>query len=195
MSSKVQNPPADKVSSPKKAINLCDQYAVKRMLDETASEVILSKGYVENVTISNVKMGIGLVACGIALIAQFYPKKFPANKNILVTCIVFYAFFHILLQLVLHLKEKNHILFTHPLHGSFSSTGLAVSSKLPRYSDLYTLQIVSSDPKSIAANPPVEFTESVTQWFTKDGFLIEGTFRETVEKLLADYHKESRKTK
>ena len=50
------------------------------------------------------------------------------------------------------------------LQGSFSSTGLAVSSKLARFSDMYTLCISSSDPKSIAANSPVEFTKSVTKW-------------------------------
>lgn len=48
--------------------------------------------------------------------------------------------------------------------GSFTSTGLVVSSKLPRFSDLYTLTVASADPKSISAGQPVEFTKSVTQW-------------------------------
>lgn len=48
--------------------------------------------------------------------------------------------------------------------GSFTSTGLVVSSKLPRFSDMYTLSIASADPKSISAGKPVEFTKSVTQW-------------------------------
>lgn len=50
------------------------------------------------------------------------------------------------------------------LQGSFNSTGLVVSSKFPRFSNLYTLTIVSADPKSISANKPVELTKSVTKW-------------------------------
>lgn len=51
------------------------------------------------------------------------------------------------------------------MQDSFTSTGLVVSSKLPRFSDLYTLEIASADPKSISANRPVQFTKSVTQWY------------------------------
>jgi len=51
------------------------------------------------------------------------------------------------------------------LQGSFTSTGLVVSSKLPRFSDMYTLTIASADPKSISANEPVQFTKSVTEWY------------------------------
>jgi len=51
------------------------------------------------------------------------------------------------------------------LQGSFTSTGLVVSSKLPRFSDMYTLTIESADPKSVSANEPVHLTKSVTQWY------------------------------
>ncbi|KAL9688731.1 hypothetical protein QQ045_033155 [Rhodiola kirilowii] len=102
-----------------------------------------------------------------------------------------------LLQLIIYTKEKNAILFTHPLEGSFTSTGLVVSSKLPRFSDLYTLTIASADPESISANKPVELTKSVTKWFTKDGVLVEGLFWRDVEGLVSDYGmgKEPKKTK
>lgn len=50
------------------------------------------------------------------------------------------------------------------IQGSFNSTGLTVSSKLPRFSDMYTLTVASADPKSISANKTVEFTKSVTKW-------------------------------
>ena len=50
------------------------------------------------------------------------------------------------------------------LQGSFTSTGLVVSSKLPRFSDMYTLTIASADSESISANEPVHFTKSVTEW-------------------------------
>ncbi|ERN09701.1 hypothetical protein AMTR_s00029p00219630 [Amborella trichopoda] len=62
-----------------------------------------------------------------------------------------------------------------------------ISSKLPRFSDEYTLTIASSDPKSIAANKPVKLSKSVTKWFTKDGILVEGLFWNDVSKLIDDY--------
>ena len=75
------------------------------------------------------------------------------------------------------------------LQGSFTSTGLVVSSKLPRFSDMYTLTIASADPKSISANEPVHFTKS------KDGVLVEGLFWKDVEALIVQYTKEPKKSK
>ncbi|MCO5576257.1 hypothetical protein L7F22_030066 [Adiantum nelumboides] len=152
------------MASKEKKANVLDHYSLKRVLDDTVTEIVTSKGYSENVSLGNLKMGLGLLACALALVAQFYPKKFPANKEVLIWCIILYIVLFIALQLVMHFKEKNHILFTHPLQDSFSSTGLAISSKFPRFSDLYTLEIASADPKSLSANPPVEFTKSVTKW-------------------------------
>lgn len=181
-----------------KPINLNDHYSIKRGLDDAVSEVVLGRGFVENVTLSNVKMAIGVVTCLIAVAAQYYPKKFPENKPFLIGCIIMYVLFNILLQYIIFTREKNHILFTYPFPGSFSSTGLAISSKLPRYTDQYTLTIDSADPQSIGAHPSVELTKSVTNWFTKGGVLIEDAFFCDVEKLLDEYSadpKESRKSK
>lgn len=99
-----------------------------------------------------------------------------------------------MLQLISYMKEKNVILFTHPPAGSFS-TGLVVSSKLPRFSDLYTLTIASADPKSISANKTVEFTKSVTKWFTKEGVLVEGLLWKEVDGLINNYAREPKKSK
>ncbi|XP_022765044.1 probable signal peptidase complex subunit 2 isoform X4 [Durio zibethinus] len=98
-------------------------------------------------------------------------------------------------ELIIYAKEKHAILFTYPPAGSVTSTGLVVSSKFPRFSDLYTLTIASADPKSISAGKPVEFTKSVTQWFTKDGILVEGLFWKDVEALINDYAAEPKKKK
>ncbi|XP_073020774.1 signal peptidase complex subunit 2-like [Primulina eburnea] len=81
------------------------------------------------------------------------------------------------------------------LQGSFITTGLVVTSKLPRFSDMYTLIIGSADPQSVSAKPPVEFTKTVTQWFTKDGVLVEGLFWKDVEGLINEYAKEAKKSK
>ncbi|KAL9421622.1 hypothetical protein AB3S75_033990 [Citrus x aurantiifolia] len=184
--------------NPKKA-NLLDHHSIKHILDESVSEIVTSRGYVEDVRMSNVRLLLGTIIIAIALVAQFYKKKFPENRDFLIGCIALYpfyfCFFNGILQLIIHTKEKNAILFTYPPEGSFTSTGLVVSSKLPRFSDLYTLTIASADPKSISAGQPVEFTKSVTQWFAKDGVLVEGLFWKDVLALLDEYAIEPKKKK
>ncbi|XP_072979667.1 signal peptidase complex subunit 2-like [Typha angustifolia] len=179
--------------NPKKA-NLLDPHSIKHLLDESVTEIVTGRGYVEDVRLSNVRLLIGSIIMAIALLAQFYPKKFPENKDFLIGCIGLYIVFNGLLQFISYTKEKNAILFTYPPAGSFNSTGLVVSSKLPRFSDLYTLTIASADPKSISANGTVKLTRSVTKWFTKDGFLVEGLFYKDVERLVDNYNGD-RKTK
>ncbi|XP_057439869.1 signal peptidase complex subunit 2-like [Lotus japonicus] len=172
--------------SPKKT-NLLDHNSIKHILDESVSEIVKSNGYVEDVRLSNVRLLIGAVIIVIALFSQFYKKKFPENKDFVLACIALYVIFNGLLQLIIYTKEKDAILFTYPPAGS--GTGLVVSSKLPRFSDMYTLTIASAEPKSISTNEPVHFTKSVTQWFTNDGILVEGLFWKDVEALIAQYTK------
>ncbi|KAH7679929.1 signal peptidase complex subunit 2 protein [Dioscorea alata] len=178
---------------PKKA-NLLDPHAIKHVLDESVTEIVTGKGYGEDFRLSNVRLLIGTVIIGIALLAQFTNKKFPENRNFLIMCIISYVILNGILQFISYTKEKNAILFTYPPAGSFNSTGLTVSSKLPRFSDMYTLTVASADPKSISANKTVEFTKSVTKWFTKDGILVEGLFWKDVERLIDDYN-DDRKSK
>lgn len=180
--------------SAKKA-NLLDHHSIKHILDESVSEIVTSRGYAEDVRLSNVRLLIGTVIIVVALFAQFYKKKFPENRDFLLACVALYVILNGLLQLIIYTKEKNAILFTYPPAGSFTSTGLVVSSKLPRFSDLYTLTIASADPKSISANEPVHVTKSVTQWFTNEGVLVEGLFWKDVEALIAEYTKEPKKSK
>ncbi|KAF7830985.1 putative signal peptidase complex subunit 2 [Senna tora] len=168
---------------PKKA-NLLDHHSIKHILDESISEVVTSRGYSEDVRLSNVRLFLGTIIIVIALFAQFYKKKFPENRDFLIACI-----------LIIFTKEKNAILFTYPPAGSYTGTGLIVSSKLPRFSDMYTLTIASGDPNSISANDPVHLTKSVTQWFTKEGILVEGLFWKDVEALIDQYNKEPKKNK
>ncbi|CAH1428742.1 unnamed protein product [Lactuca virosa] len=186
------------IKNPKKT-NLLDHHSIKHLLDESVTEIVTNRGYSEDVRMSNVRLLIGAIIIIIALFAQFYNKKFPDNRNFLIGCIILYPFlsprfnFHLfngILQLIIYTKEKNALLFTYPPAGSaYNSTGLMVSSKLPRFSDMYTLTIASADPKSISAKSTVEFTKSVTKWFTKDGVLVEGLFWKDVEGLVNEYAK------
>ncbi|GBG64854.1 hypothetical protein CBR_g48322 [Chara braunii] len=130
-----------------KIVNLADPYAVKRQLDDVASEDHT------------------------------------------------YVILNLVIQFVSFFKEKNYIVLTHPVERSCTRTGLAVSSKMSRFSDTYTLRIESADPTSKAAYPAVEFTKSVTTWFCSDGIFAEDIFEEDVEDLLEEYESDSRKKK
>ncbi|CAL9236253.1 Signal peptidase complex subunit 2 [Arabidopsis thaliana x Arabidopsis arenosa] len=178
-----------------KKANLLDHHSIKHILDESVSDIVTSRGYKEDVRLSNLKLILGTIIIVVALVAQFYNKKFPENRDFLIGCIALYVVLNAVLQLILYTKEKNAILFTYPPEGSFTSTGLVVSSKLPRFSDQYTLTIDSADPKSISAGKSVELTKSVTQWFTKDGVLVEGLFWKDVEALIKNYAEEEPKKK
>ncbi|RID67338.1 hypothetical protein BRARA_D02422 [Brassica rapa] len=184
---------AESTNKNAKKVNLLDHNSIKHMLDESVSDIVTSRGYKEDVRLSNMKLILGTVIIAVALVAQFYNKKFPENRDFLIGCIALYVVLNGVMQLILFTKEKNAILFTYPLEGSFTSTGLVVSSKLPRFSDEYTLTIDSADPKSISAGKSVQFTKSVTQWFTKEGVLVEGLFWKDVEALIKDYANEEPK--
>ncbi|KAK2637300.1 hypothetical protein Ddye_032092 [Dipteronia dyeriana] len=82
-------------NNPKKA-NLLDHHSIKHILDESVSEIVTSRGYVEDVRMSNVRLLMGTAIIVIALLAQFYKKKFPENHDFLIGCIVLYPFLLIL---------------------------------------------------------------------------------------------------
>nr|XP_025884619.1 probable signal peptidase complex subunit 2 isoform X2 [Solanum lycopersicum] len=77
--------------NPKKA-NLLDHHSIKSLLDESVTEIVTSKGYPEDVRLSNIRLLIGSIIIAIALVAQFYKKDFPANRDFLIGCIVLYPF-------------------------------------------------------------------------------------------------------
>lgn len=55
-------------------------------------QIVTSKGYPEDVRMSNMRLLLGAVIIAIALLAQFYPKKFPENRDFLIVCIGLYPF-------------------------------------------------------------------------------------------------------
>ncbi|KAL2248888.1 UNVERIFIED_CONTAM: putative signal peptidase complex subunit 2 [Sesamum indicum] len=75
--------------NPKKA-NLLDHHSIKHILDESVTEIVTTKGYPEDVRMSNIRLLIGVIIIVVALFAQFYNKKFPENRNFLIGCIALY---------------------------------------------------------------------------------------------------------
>ncbi|KAH9702368.1 putative signal peptidase complex subunit 2 [Citrus sinensis] len=170
--------------NPKKA-NLLDHHSIKHILDESVSEIVTSRGYVEDVRMSNVRLAVlgpaslvcifGILLVHANCVSVLHKVQLPRCEN--------------------SFSSRVALDWLDELMGSFTSTGLVVSSKLPRFSDLYTLTVASADPKSISAGQPVEFTKSVTQWFAKDGVLVEGLFWKDVLALLDEYAIEPKKKK
>ncbi|CAN1286864.1 Signal peptidase complex subunit 2 [Linum perenne] len=86
----MENKPETTPNKNQKKANLLDQNSIKNILDESVSEVVTSRGYSENVRMSNLKLLLGTVIIAVALVAQFYKKKFPENRDFLIGCIVLY---------------------------------------------------------------------------------------------------------
>ncbi|XP_058089367.1 signal peptidase complex subunit 2-like [Magnolia sinica] len=76
-------------TNPKKA-SLMDPHSIKHLLDESVSEIVTGRGHTEDVHLSNIRLLVGTVIIAIALVAQFYLKKFPENKDFLIGCIALY---------------------------------------------------------------------------------------------------------
>ena len=74
-------------------------------------QVVTSRGYVEDVRLSIVRLLIGTVIIGIALLAQFYPKKFPEDRDFLLVCIGLYPFLWSLLLLSERIMVLNGFYF------------------------------------------------------------------------------------
>jgi len=171
---------------PRQAIDLGDTAQIKRVLDEVASQVVLDAGYPENFTISNRKIALGLLTCGFALVAQFYPKTYPHITTVQVLCVVGYFLLNTLLQVYMMTCERDIILFTNPK--TEANTGICLSTNLPRFADKYKIVIACSESKSAsAARPPTVLERSIVDWFYEDGHLADDVFKKDVVKLLKQY--------
>lgn len=175
--------------------DLGDMAGLKRGLDDCALNAVLDAGYEEDHFTSNVKIGVGSITIAIALIAQFYPKKHPENWAVLLACLILYCLGSALLSLFSALYEEDACFITRPKKAA-GDLALRVSSRLPRYSDRYSL-VVSDQAKHEPGltslwkpNPRqsldgVEKEWSLTEFYNVDGVLHKELFEAEVQKLLA----------
>uniref|UniRef100_A0A7S0R521 Signal peptidase complex subunit 2 n=1 Tax=Pyramimonas obovata TaxID=1411642 RepID=A0A7S0R521_9CHLO len=177
--------PQDQI--PRQAVNLGDTAQIKRVLDEAASEAIIDAGYPEEFNVSNKKIVLGLLTCSFALVAQFFPKNHPQTNTVQLLCVVGYFVLNTLLQVFMMIFERDVIIFTHPRKDASSSTGIAVSTQLPRFSDQYKIILASADPKASAARSPVVLERSIVDWFYEDGHLADDIFKKDVAALLKQF--------
>eukprot|EP00884_Botryococcus_braunii_P022442 jgi/Botrbrau1/8882/Bobra.0148s0002.1 len=145
--------------------------STKEALDDAAAQVIIAEDYPEDKKVANLKLGLGLATCFFALLAQFYPKKFPDNWWLLL--------------------EGDAFLITQPKNG----VPVRVASRLPRYTTAYTL-VISKDtgrhqPKT--SRESVTLPTQVTSYFDEEGYLAQHIFQKDVKDLLHKFEAEIQK--
>ena len=69
-------------AEPYEVVNISDAGAIKRVLDDTATQVVLDAGYPEAHTVNNTKIVLGLTAIACAAAAQLYPVKVPDSFHV-----------------------------------------------------------------------------------------------------------------
>eukprot|EP00741_Cyanophora_paradoxa_P006152 tig00000944_g5965.t1 len=134
-------------------INLYDGLTLKRILDDAAARVVLEAGYPDDLSISNWKLGLGVLACLFALVAHVFPGPFPTNRTALALCCIGYFACSFGLTLLSMAKERDCILLTGPKrstagptkYGVDAGVGLRLRSRLPRYSETYSLVLEPND--------------------------------------------------
>lgn len=162
-------------------INLYDGNAVKHALDEGVREIILRSGYKEDVFVSNVKILLGFIAIGLAVLSQFGPGKFPGNWWMVFGCVVGYIVCTTVLNVFCYFVEQDCFIITHIKKAI--GVGLRAASKLDRYKDEYNLTVRSTG-KDLRE---VKLTESYCKYFHEDGYLSEAALSAAVEKLVNDF--------
>ncbi|KAK9844125.1 hypothetical protein WJX81_005216 [Elliptochloris bilobata] len=172
----------------KTPIDLGDTASLKRALDDCVVQVVTDGGYEEDHFVSNVKIALGTVTCLLALVAQFYPKKWLAQWWVLLACVLAYGACTLALNVFITRVEGEVFLFTRPRKGG---KALQASSKLPRFSPEYMLQL-ETHPK--APNSKLASLErSIASYFDVDGFLVEAPFRADVLRTLRAFESQQKK--
>jgi signal peptidase complex subunit 2 len=149
-------------------------------------------GFPEDHFMSNVKLGLGTLACLLAFVAQFWPNPlkpmpFPESRGLLLVCCVLYFAISFGLQLLATMYEKDSILYTFaptatsPCYSpGMKGKKLRVGSSLPRFSVDYTLSIEVLD----GAGQQVDKAERIlklTDYFEENGTFHEDWFMEDVK--------------
>jgi hypothetical protein len=120
----------------------------------------------EDLSWSNLKMGIMTAASLSALLAQFYPLPFPANVWLLGGCVAVYFALSGVLQFMVTFLDKDAIYASKPPAGGGERAWIRTS--LPRGEQMYTVIVECPPGKEVA-----RLRESVGRYFAaSDGSLV-----------------------
>ncbi|PSC77014.1 putative signal peptidase complex subunit 2 [Micractinium conductrix] len=165
-------------------LNLGDSGALKRALDEAVIEAIADAGHEMDNTLTDLKIALGLGACALACVAQFYPKKYPDNFWVLLGCVAAYVVLSTAMTVVATVWEKDAVLFTRGLRQGGGPPALAVSTRLPRFQETFTLTITPRGARA-ASGAGASMSCSIGEYFHSDGYLAKDVVRADTQRLLA----------
>ncbi|EFN57522.1 hypothetical protein CHLNCDRAFT_143120 [Chlorella variabilis] len=164
-------------------IDLGDTTSLKRALDEAVIEAAGEEGHRIDNIYTDTKIVLGLLACGVACLAQFYPKKYPDNTLLLAGCVVAYVVLSSLMTVVAMVCEKDVIAFTRAAPGG--PPALAIASRLPRFQQFYTLCVTPRGARAASRGGGAQsLSRSVGEYFHEDGQLAAGVIKKDAVELL-----------
>jgi len=170
-------------------INLCDPGAIKRVIDDTITKYMLEDlGYIEQTSLANVKLFLGIISVSLALTAQFYPAPFPENLHVLLICCPIYFVLSGILQYMASYMERNFMLFA-LTKDRFNPMEIQIFTKFPKYSYDFTIGISKNGTPDDKA---ITITKSVGKWFDKTGFFHIKEFLDDFKALLHQFNNKSK---
>jgi len=186
-------------------VNLGDGAVIKHVFDEHAARLLCSSGYTEDVTFSNIKLLLGVVAVAICAAANLLAGPFPQSLTFVKYCVVVYFTIHIALQLMHLLLPPNTILITHtrprlpPSQQSLdpvqqrqalsrtklTTPPLVLTSHMARYTTVYELTLGVRQGRELAVGGlVVSRAMEVTDFFDMDGVFLKDKYEARVKEMV-----------
>jgi len=124
------------MADPEVKVNKYDNSALKQTLDDAIIKYITEElGHQEDHSISNIKLVLGALGCILAVVSHFYPLPFPANKPLLLFCVVCYFCSSGILQYITSYVQQDIILLT---KASSPQPAIEVHTSMNKYEPDYT---------------------------------------------------------
>ncbi|QDZ18419.1 putative subunit 2 of microsomal signal peptidase complex [Chloropicon primus] len=196
--------------------NKWDMGSVKHTLDEVIADVVTRDcEYPEDFTASNVRNVLSLLACLMAPASHFVPPYMEKNevyflssemktsKNLFVlACVVVFGVNFLALLAFQFMYEREAILFTRQKEGSYSTSGLRVSTVMNRFDDVYKITLEerkaggnTGSKEKLFGKDPMTFEKSVTKWIDEDGVIVQDVVASDVAKFVRAFEKSAYKSK
>jgi hypothetical protein len=126
-------------------------------------------------------MAIMVVSSVSALVAQFYPLTFPANRILLGVCVAVYFFLSGVLQVMVTFLDRDVVYRSVPAAADEPAAGdrAVLRTTLPRGSADFSLIVELPQGTEVA-----KMTKSVGQYFTSTGSLVPERLKKDVDALV-----------
>jgi len=130
----------------------------------------------DNAVWGNTKLGLMLVACISACVAQFYPLPFPLNRALLAACVFVYFLISGILQYITTFVDRDVIFY-----GLATPTRPAciLRTRMGKYEGVYT--VTAECPPGVVVGTSVR---TVGWFYTAEGFLLEKELEKELDEVL-----------